>query len=89
MRHFILIAALVFAGCSSTPSPVLLPSDSTCVNACKILDAYHCPEAQPSPGGRTCAQVCAVMSLVSTQPECVVKAESLEAIQACGVACGH
>jgi hypothetical protein len=73
-------------GCQ-TPLPVLLPSDAPCTNACKVLEYFKCPEAQPSPKGKSCEQVCEVASRYGMQAECVVKAETIDAVRACGVEC--
>lgn len=83
----VLLGIVMLVGCSGAPSPVLLPGDPVCVNACKILDAYGCPEAKPSAKGRDCVSVCERIAVVSTQPECVVRSESLAELQACGVEC--
>lgn len=82
----LLLVAIVLCSCSHV-GPVLLPGDPPCVNACKVLLHFDCPEAQPSPGGKTCEQVCEVASRYGTQAECVVSAESLGAIRNCGVEC--
>lgn len=81
------LVAFAAVGCT-TPLPVLLPGDAPCTNACKVLAHFDCPEAQPSPGGRTCEQVCEYASRYGTQAECVVAAEGLDAVRACGVECG-
>jgi hypothetical protein len=81
------LALLALPRCHSV-GPVLLPSDAPCESACKILEHYECPEAQPSPGGKSCVQVCEVASKYGTQAECVVRAsDSLDAIRTCGVEC--
>lgn len=76
---------LFIAGCQTRP--ILLPGNAPCKNACAVLTFFKCPEAQPSPKGKSCEQVCEVASKYGTQAECVVRAESLEAVRACAVEC--
>lgn len=82
---FLFLILLALPRCHT--GPVLLPFDPPCESACKILTHYECPEAAPSPKGKTCLEVCEVASKYGTQAECVVRSESLDAIRKCGVEC--
>lgn len=86
MKSILLVMVVLLIGCSQK-LPVLLPSDPICVNACKVMTAFDCPESEPSQGGKPCAQVCEYVSKTSMQPECVVRSESIESVRACGVRC--
>lgn len=88
MKYLLIAASLLLIGCTQK-TPVLLPTDPVCVNACKVMSAFDCPESEPSQGGKTCEQVCEYVSKTSMQPECIVRSESIESVRACGVKCAR
>jgi hypothetical protein len=97
----ILLASALFASTCQTgpfkPAPVdpvpfppeqydAAPAPSNCSVACAHLAALGCPEAQPTPKGATCVDVCSNVDssgTVSMQTDCVVRAVSCADANAC------
>lgn len=79
------VLALVLAGCAFNVEPRTDPVVADCAAACERLEALDCPEAEPTPGGATCVQVCrnTENSPVTLNPACVVGINTCEQIEDC------
>lgn len=84
-RHIIL--ALLLAACASTAAPNPAPRETpeTCASACARFRVLGCEEADPTPEGKTCEDVCtsAGNAYVGLDTACVTRAASCEAARAC------
>jgi hypothetical protein len=61
-----------------------------CTRACAQLGVLQCPEAEPTPGGITCAELCVRMETSGAgdvRTGCIVRAKSAADVRACGVRC--
>ncbi len=91
-----LLAALLLAATCDPPPPLppLVPPErpdagdvADCEAACQRLAELGCEEAQPTPHGATCVEVCDnVESSGATTlvPGCVAEADSCEQARGCG-----
>ena len=89
-----LIAAIVLALCASCcapaydpgPSPVDAGTLDDCERACARLAELGCPEAEPTPEGATCVDVCwnaESSGVVTLDPVCVAAINSCDELGAC------
>lgn len=85
---FVVAGIRACTGCKVDPPNVLVPEGgSPCARACKHMAALGCPEAQPTPGGTTCEQVCLnaeESGVISLAPGCVERSRSCDEAAACG-----
>lgn len=87
MRALIYLVAYL-ASCSDPPPPVnpdeptIPPSKlrATCVDACLHLSELGCPDAQPTPDGASCSEVCESLPI---RPACLASVTICEQTAAC------
>ena len=79
--------ALALAGCAFNVEPRMDPdvAPTDCAAACERLEALECEEAEPTPNGTTCVQVCrnTENSPITLNPACVVGIATCEQIEDC------
>jgi len=66
--------------------------EGSCSGACEALEQLGCPEAEPSPAGVACVDVCTNMQeagLPFLDVGCVVEATSVDAVRLCHVRCAR
>lgn len=85
--------ALCLAGACSLP-PTMPPSrlvpvqgdPSGCPAACERFESLGCPEAEPTPDGATCVDVCRnaeTSGYLTVKPSCIASAESCDEAREC------
>jgi hypothetical protein len=89
--------AVWLGACGACPGPVDHPEpgpppvdQTACQRACAVLALHKCPEALPSPSGRSCVATCEAIEdsgFISLDPLCVAEARSLADVRACDVRC--
>lgn len=96
-----IIAALALSACFESsvepyrPDPPTAPGPQTqraedCAPACKVLVSFNCELGQPTPGGKTCTDLCleALGSGYMYWPStCISQSRSIDDIEACGICC--
>lgn len=77
------IVALAITGCSFQHQTD--PAEPDCAAACDRMELLGCDEAEPTPGGASCVQVCRNVenSPVTLNPACVVGIQTCEQIESC------
>lgn len=83
------VVALSMSACATTPPPnPPPPGEATCADACKRMKELSCDAADPTPEGMSCEALCLEISsseLLSWDVECMVRAKSCDAVDACQV----
>ena len=78
---------LFVVGCTVQPVPVDPPlPPSGCARVCERLAELKCPEAEPTPEGQTCEQVCdnvQASGIVQLNTGCIANAASCDAALEC------
>jgi len=85
------VVGLAHPGCVPTPvtphpQPVDAGTPADCKAACDRLAELDCPEAQPTPEGGTCVDVCLNVEqsgYTTLDPLCLARATTCDAVQAC------
>lgn len=68
------------------PEPVDAGTQADCRAACDKLLALHCPEAEPTPDGGSCFDVCwnaESSGYVTINPNCVANATTCDGVEQC------
>lgn len=86
-RYLIVLPLLAAVACFQKP-PAEEPKGEpeACPAACAKLRELGCEEAEPTPNGATCEDVCKSIetsNLVSVGPACVARAETCESVGEC------
>jgi hypothetical protein len=82
----IAVSLLVAAHCGNKPPPDGEGDPASCVDACAHLDELGCPEAEPTPEGATCVEVCRnveTSGTITLNPACVVEIDECAQVDEC------
>jgi len=68
------------------PGPADAGTPADCATACDHLRELGCPEAEPTPGGATCEEVCRNAEASGTftlNPRCIAELGSCDGLDSC------
>lgn len=93
-----LSALALVCGCATFPvdddrlaPPVEPDPDATCADACAHIgpEGLDCEQGRPTPDGATCTEVCegALADGLDVHPECIVRVERCEHVDAASQGC--
>jgi hypothetical protein len=80
------VSLLVAAHCGNKPGPDGEGDPASCADACAHLDELGCPEAEPTPEGATCVEVCEnveTSGTVTLNPACVIEITACAQVDEC------